>query len=194
VNRPGVPDGIEPIVGWRYWNLDQSGSLKSANLDSTWRPGEIKRAYCTPLPGNLGNGAKRRPHPAPDDACSCGIYASRDLKSLRKSVALFHEDRLVVGEVMLWGRVIPGERGYRGEFAYPRSLYLVPETFPRGSEPQKIAVGLRGRYGVEGETLPLRACRPQNANKRAAFGVLFAWALLGFTLTLVRIAIQLLAS
>jgi hypothetical protein len=52
----------------------------------------------------------------------------------------------VFGKVALWGRVVVHERGYRAQFAYPRTL-LVPRRYanPRSD----IVNELRRAYGVE---------------------------------------------
>jgi hypothetical protein len=59
-------------------------------------------------------------HRAPDEQCSCGIYAvmsSDALGTVRTGVS-------VVGSVALWGRVVEGPNGFRGERAYPLRLYV----------------------------------------------------------------------
>ena len=56
------------------------------------------------------------------------------------------DDRLCVGRVLLWGRVVEHERGYRAEAAYPADAVAPdPET----------AAALERRYGVpRGEREP----------------------------------------
>ncbi len=45
---------------------------------------------------------------------------------------------LVAGKVALWGSVIPGDRGWRAEFAYPQTLVFIDKPWlDRG---QRIAV------------------------------------------------------
>jgi hypothetical protein len=51
-----------------------------------------------------------REHQAPLESCRCGIHAANDLKTLR----LISGPGPVVGEVYLWGKVIPGELGLPG--------------------------------------------------------------------------------
>jgi preprotein translocase subunit YajC len=36
----------------------------------------------------------------------------------------------VHGEVYLWGRVVEHERGWRAQFAYPKTLFLAADTIP----------------------------------------------------------------
>jgi hypothetical protein len=143
-----VPDGVEPIVGWRYWKVTAEG-LASLNVrGSYWPPRTPYEAECRAAPIPM-------PHSSdalPSESCACGIYAARDLETLKRLVypfsgPLFRHRHVAVGEVMLWGRVIEGRRGYRAQRAYPKSLYLVPrkedEPWIRFSE-----VALEGAYGV----------------------------------------------
>ncbi len=53
----------------------------------------------------------------PDEGCSCGIYALDDEQAVRSSYS-----KPILGEVYLWGKVIDGERGYRAQYAYPKSF------------------------------------------------------------------------
>jgi hypothetical protein len=48
---------------------------------------------------------------------------------------------VVIGSVALWGGVIPGEQGWRAQYAYPRKL-LVPYEIPL------VAAALKEEYGV----------------------------------------------
>jgi hypothetical protein len=150
-----VPDAVEPIVGWRYWSLNQQGRLESLvqERDAPWVPGVRKEAECgflamiraweqrvaevrqreTPSdPEPLEQPKLEGPdmdehhpewdeHEAPLESCSCGIHAAKDLETLQRVSG----GGPVVGEVYLWGKVIPGENGYRAQYAYPKSLYLV---------------------------------------------------------------------
>jgi hypothetical protein len=76
--EPRIPDGIEPIVGWRYWGCDTSGAatpwLTSINRFSTWSPRRATPARCSyaPLHGSE----------IPHESCTCGVYAVRDLDVL----------------------------------------------------------------------------------------------------------------
>jgi hypothetical protein len=135
-----VPDAIEPIVGWRCWSLNDAGQLESL-LEGTdpWLPNQRQEAKClSPLfsmPGEtsdteyagldpaLGDADFLKEHQAPLESCSCGIYAARDLETLRISLS----SGPIIGEVYLWGKIIPGENGYRAQYAYPKSLRLVAD-------------------------------------------------------------------
>ena len=139
-----VPDAIEPIVGWRCWSLNDHWRLESlfkgrespwvpvpkeanccdeflARLRASWPPETIAELGLKPKDADL-----LREHQAPHESCWCGIYAANDLKTLR----LISGPGPVVGEVYLWGKVIPGEFGYRAQYAYPKSLRLVTKGVP----------------------------------------------------------------
>jgi hypothetical protein len=63
-------------------------------------------------------------HVAPHERCRCGIYALEDpaeLSFLRQHGA---GQGLVFGSVKLWGKVIRGTHGARGQHAYPSSLHV----------------------------------------------------------------------
>lgn len=118
-----APDSIEPLVGWRYWRAE-GGWLASLNRFQTWPPRAALQARCE-LPDDQAH-----PEPPPGANCPCGIYAAVDLPTLQD---LAHPDLsqpLVVGEVAVWGRVIPAARGFRAQYAVPRRLWLVRESLP----------------------------------------------------------------
>jgi hypothetical protein len=60
-------------------------------------------------------------------SCTCGVYAARTIDHL---LQCGYGKFGVHGEAYLWGRVVEHERGWRAEFAYPKSLFLVPATIP----------------------------------------------------------------
>jgi len=60
--------------------------------------------------------------------CTCGIYGSKDLDRLRRSQ--YWQFGGVHGEVNLWGSVVEHERGFRAQFAYPKTLHLPSEMLP----------------------------------------------------------------
>lgn len=127
-----VPDAIEPVVAWRYWRLGAGdGLLRSlTGRHQPWAPGRAFEARCrfddvdrSEWRYQLVGGFSPDPHPAPHEGCTCGLYAARSLDDLRGQ-PLFGLSRMVVGQVSLWGKVIPGQFGYRAQFAYPRRLCL----------------------------------------------------------------------
>ena len=138
------------------------------------------------------------PHDAPANArsCSCGIFAWRsrahmfaeqDLADVRLDELTYMFGGLAVwGDVYLWGRVYEHERGYRAEFARPKTFWRLwsPLVDDR-------MVALAASYGAEivdppeplrravGEILATRASRrppgPRYAGPSPAqFGQLMA--------------------
>jgi hypothetical protein len=115
-----------PIVGWRIWNLSYDAEeprllpAGSGGHDA-WEPRRAVEARC-----NASRILTRslHPHPAPDPACTCGIYASRSLKAFDRRRPAWPPPS-VVGTVSLWGTVIEHERGWRARNAYPARLGLV---------------------------------------------------------------------
>jgi hypothetical protein len=154
-----VPDAIEPITGWRYWRVSSNGRLASlTGPHPRWSPGKPMRARCRYLDADpddtryqLIGYYDRDPHRAPGEACTCGIYATRTLDRLRGHPFLGLR-RGVVGEVALWGKVIPGTNGYRAESAYPKRLMV----FERTARTNHTLMDELASYGVSVEVVPDR--------------------------------------
>lgn len=100
------------------------------DFETCWPGGEPFAAACPYLWSDDGFGLRRCESPPTEDHV-CGIYGATDLETLGglTAIPLHPESNIVVGKVALWGRVFQGERGYRAEYAYPRELFVVPETF-----------------------------------------------------------------
>jgi len=123
-----VPDYISPIVGYRVWQWDAAG-LKSLN-DEPWSPGRRIVAGCRAASRGLivaRAEATHDAHEAPQADCTCGVYASKSLEHLRTTGYARYG---IHGEVNLWGTVVEHEQGWRAQFAYPKNLYLQPDTLP----------------------------------------------------------------
>jgi hypothetical protein len=142
---PGlVPDYAEPTVGWRSWFVLWSEGrprLSSTCYATLWQPGREVVASC-------------RRHPAPDDACHCGIYASRRIRDALPFLISSSRPRVravasVVGRVALWGRVVECAGGWRGERAYPVELFVT--STGADTETASVPGWWRPRY------VPLRA-------------------------------------
>lgn len=132
----GIPDFVEPLLGWRAWKVwaPLSGSeacpgFSSVILDTPWAP---RRRFSAEHSFDLGVKCRG----LLDLDCSCGIYAFND--PLEAFVYLMRvRDRLLgmsvevaIGTVSLWGRVVECELGYKAEYAYPHHIYL-PASFAR---------------------------------------------------------------
>ena len=142
-----IPDYIGELLGWRVWHVRNAFSKEKATLHSLgtgghqhasmWKPGKVMEAYCA------------RSHAVPDKNCSCGFYSAKTeehLLSMNYHRGLDFDDPdevLVIGEVLLQGKIIPGTQGWRAQRARPKSI-LVPYSR------WKVANNLKERYpGVD---------------------------------------------
>jgi hypothetical protein len=80
-----------------------------------------------------------KPTELPCVKCTCGAYAAKTAEHISQSG---YGKFGVHGEVYLWGRVVEHERGWRAEFAYPKSFLLVPSALPFSLS--KVDVQLKG--------------------------------------------------
>jgi hypothetical protein len=85
---------------------------------SVWGPQYLSPPTVEPPPG-YGYVLATNRHDAPNEHCTCGIYAASEIGECPPGI--------VVGKVKLWGKVIPGERGFRAEYAYPSELYVAAD-------------------------------------------------------------------
>jgi preprotein translocase subunit YajC len=123
-----VPDHISPVVGYRVWQWDAAG-LKSLNGER-WVAHQPLSAVCRADRSRSISGLSKATHNSaelPCFNCSCGVYAARTIKHLHQCG---YKRFGVCGEVHLWGTVVEHERGWRAQFAYPKTLFLVPDTLP----------------------------------------------------------------
>jgi len=123
-----VPDHIFPLVACRTWQWDAHG-LRSLN-GVPWFAGRPQVAEC-----RASHGSRRihrvkaihRAHGAPHMDCTCGIYATKNLDKLRQAG---YERHGIYGEVYLWGSLVECEFGWRAQFAYPKSFYVLLPALP----------------------------------------------------------------
>jgi preprotein translocase subunit YajC len=123
-----VPDYISPVVGYRVWQWDVTG-LRSLNGEK-WSAREPLSAVCRADACSSISGLSKATHnPAelPYFSCTCGVYAARTIGHLRQCG---YNKFGVRGEVYLWGKVVEHERGWRAQFAYPKTLLLAADTIP----------------------------------------------------------------
>jgi hypothetical protein len=140
-----IPDGIEPVVGYRCWTL-QGGFLKPTNSDFLWQPGdneaicyadqeEFKKSVGRNVNGEFKIVEQGTHGLIPEATCNCGFWMlktpqnlldrmiapKRDVMSFAVMASAYfgqYEPRqYVLGQVRGWGRVLPGENGWRTEFA-----------------------------------------------------------------------------
>ena len=123
-----IPDYISPIVGYRVWTWDTTG-LKSL-CGERWHPSQSLAARCraSAVVGTIaGRSEAADDHDAPQTNCTCGIHAVKTLHHFRSAG---YEQFGIYGEVYLWGTVVEHELGWRAQFAYPKNLFLSPDTLP----------------------------------------------------------------
>jgi preprotein translocase subunit YajC len=123
-----IPDYISPVVGYRVWHWDATG-LKSLNGER-WLPGRPLAAVCRAGANGFISGLARvthYPNELPYLKCTCGVYAAKTIEHLHQCGYKKFE---VHGEVYLWGTVVEHERGWRSQFAYPKTFFLAPDTIP----------------------------------------------------------------
>jgi hypothetical protein len=122
-----VPDYISPIIGYRIWQWDAAG-LKSLNGE-LWVPRHPLSAVCRADRSGSIAGLSKATHVGelPSLKCTCGVYAAKSREHLNRCG---YSKFAVRGEVFMWGRVVEHQRGWRAQFAYPKSLFLMPATIP----------------------------------------------------------------
>jgi hypothetical protein len=130
---------VGPLQAYRYWYAKWDCGqpvLQSIYHATPWPVEGPLQARCEKTPSVFSAWVRRllsrRPkaHPAPTWACECGVYALSRLDGdgdLDLSVQV-NRGVHVAGEVLLWGRVIRHEHGYRAEYARPLKLMTVPSA------------------------------------------------------------------
>lgn len=149
-----APDFIEPVLGFRTWDLRSDGFLRPYSRfgAAPWRPG-VNEATCHAAPASHGEG--HREHRAPHPTCRCGLYALHSLRTPQLLPSL-----RAVGAIAAWGDLEVHHTGFRAQYACviglvePRRAYSTPDllrSLKRAAE----------RYGV-----PLLAERDLEASVR----------------------------
>lgn len=159
----GIPDLVEPVLGWRVWRvwapagLESSPILSSVILDTPWTPRrKVTAEHSLDLSSNCSG--------LLESGCSCGVYAFVDpheafaylvkmrdrLQSLSVEVSL--------GTVSLWGRVVECERGFKAQYAYPHHIYLpgrIARLMPDVASAFGIPVGVYASSCEEEISIPV---------------------------------------
>lgn len=137
-----VPDRIGEVVAFRCWHVRTSRIrppvLLSLTNGTAWPHNDWLHAECAAL------GDDNVPHeydPRRDGPCTCGIYAAVDRRQLSEHWHYNRFDGVVLGEVGLAGKIIPGTKAYRAEKARPLRLWLPYVAW-------ELAEPLEQRYGV----------------------------------------------
>jgi hypothetical protein len=122
-----IPDKIGEVVAWRAWKCQLSKTtpggveLVSATRDSVWPHDDWMIAECPNHHDHKVEGG------VPGKNCTCGIYAAKtreQLVNLKYGVYSEYQN-VVIGEVAMVGKVIPGSQGWRASKARIKSI-LVP--------------------------------------------------------------------
>lgn len=107
---------MEPVLGWRIWNL-RDGGLESWAMDYCWEPGENLATCLAPH--------RRRCRRSPGLHCQCGFWAVWTpgqcvIRACSAAEPPWHVMGLVVG----WGAVaLHGKEGFRAERAAIKCLF-----------------------------------------------------------------------
>ena len=134
MRRSRIPDGISPIPAYRAWSYafrDLAGALHplggAGGGDSPWLGAASRWVTASCERGIEYHSIHQR---VPEEACSCGFYSVKWLSTLRQMFP-YGGSNLVLGRILLAGKVIEFEWGYRAERA--RIIELLPW---RGTEPE----------------------------------------------------------
>jgi hypothetical protein len=121
------------ITGYRAW-IVRDGMLHSVYWHYTWLPQAVGQAFLSDQSG-AGFHAFKTPEKAYIEYITCSGA----------------EDGVVFGEVLLWGKVIEHERGYRAEYARVKCLTHHHTLWPKNRlkfwRPSTLSK-LRKLYGV----------------------------------------------
>ena len=160
---------VGPIKGYRLWYARWDGNapvLQSLHRSTIWPTGGPLQATCEQRPASLAAWIRSKltrshqTHPSPAWQCACGIYALRhledgELPDISPGACARWMRGLgvqVLGGVLLWGRVIQHEKGFRAKYARPMSLARdVPRTgLSRSveSEIEALFDAVAKRYGI----------------------------------------------
>jgi hypothetical protein len=113
-----APDYAEPLIGWRVWCVVSTRDglrLSSVIHEALWPQDSELVARCDADPS----------HDPPHEGCACGIHAARDPATVWTYLQGRddpHTVRRVLGRVLLWGRVVEHELGWRASHALPLDL------------------------------------------------------------------------
>lgn len=100
VDLDRAPDLIGEIIGWRSWQVTETGDLLAGNAHSAWHKGPNK-AICT----------SGRHTDVPAVGCSCGFYGWHDTGGLATNYGS------IAGAFRAWGEIVVHDCGIRAEWA-----------------------------------------------------------------------------
>jgi hypothetical protein len=166
-----IPDSITPFIGVRAWvvnktlrNEERLFSVFKSGVN--WPIGRKLEAKCI-APSSIWAGLRSSnafvqmsfddpirslpKHTAPFTDCTCGIYGLNSGLE-EEEVTPWRQDA-IKGIVLMWGRVIEGERGWRTQYAKPVALVIDSDEPSRVQLIERMAslYTLRTITDLEGE-------------------------------------------
>lgn len=164
----------------RSWEAEEGGLslatiqevVATANHNVVYSGDDAPNFPNVALPEGWGYRAVEIRHDAPGEGCKCGLYAVAEREAVETktnkawvaALSLYPTKPkvVVVGRVSLWGKVIPGESGWRAEFGYPLELFVTSEEHAAAAE----------KYGV-----PVRVEKPpaQKTKRKAEKAPTITW-------------------
>ena len=156
---------VGPLQAYRCWYVNWQGGqpvLRSLYFSTIWPPDAPLRASCETVTSSLAawvrglfSSAPKAPkHPAPSWGCQCGVYGLAHIEGdeLTKTPQVRGGDPsrgvAALGVVLLWGRVIQHEHGYRAEYARPLKLLTVAPQF-RARHVAELLDAVAQRYSIQ---------------------------------------------
>lgn len=136
----------EPIIAWRVWRIEDE-QLISMFANSRW-------PFGIPLQSEERPTIHKWKYVGFENiivANPTGVHAFKDLRDAKSYSLLSYDNLCIIGEVYLWGTIIEHEKGYRAEFAYPKSLKILQLPICKESEFKALENALRNNYGCEVE-------------------------------------------
>jgi hypothetical protein len=121
-----VPTFPDNAVGFRQWQVTDDGWLFGTGYSHLWRPG-VNYAIC----GSL------KLHVSPSEDCDCGCYAYTE-------PIQFDEENLLSGVIVVNGKLLTEQIGFRAEQAMIVALAIPPKY----KEEEALARQAAERYGV----------------------------------------------
>lgn len=169
-----VPDGFEPLIGYRAWIMTDADMLKSTAQDHVWLPGPQTAGCVQQRDGHhvsydlfrLRDELRREPDGdrkaviqanidraimnakrSPERNCMCGFYALLRPETVGSKIG--DMQGLVYGRIKAWGKIGEYSEGFRAEKAQVDALYL-PYGYIRRRKVKRIAK----KYSVPVERPP----------------------------------------
>lgn len=109
------------LTGYRSWAVGRvDGAFR---LFPVFPKLEVTEPYPRgPATALCADGENVFPHRSPDATCACGFYAFWDLPAAAGYQSC-RSHATVLGRVTAWGKVLPGEKGFRSEIAMVDAVF-----------------------------------------------------------------------